>query len=242
MFRQSVAFCSHNNSKAGLTLQYRVGKGYGIVCESHGGCLESIVIERLNGGIEPCPRHEEHTTHRHPHCTPVERVARTAGEQHTINTQCCSRTEYGSDIRGIHHTIYHHYPTRSTAYLLYLRHLPALHRTEHSAGECVSCERGQHIALTSIYRYIGATGYDVGGISRDMLPFAQQGKGLISCIKSHTYHLGTLGNEKSRLHLAALTQLSLGERTEDVRSRGFHIIYIYYIHHRVIKKMFIPDD
>ena len=37
------------------------------------------------------------------------------------------------------------------------RHLPALHRTEHSAGECVSCERGQHIALASIYRYVATS-------------------------------------------------------------------------------------
>ena len=42
---------------------------------------------------------------------------------------------------------------------------------------------------------IGATGYDVGGITRDMLPFAQEGKWFVTRIHSHPNHLRTLGNE-----------------------------------------------
>lgn len=63
-----------------------------------------------------------------------------------------------------------------------------------------------------------------------MLPLTQQGERLISSIECHTYHLGTLGNEQSLLHLTVMTQLSLGKRTENIRSRGFNIIYFYYVH------------
>ena len=137
---QTVAFCSHDDGKAVDGLQHRMVEGDGVVRQCHGGCLESLFGKRRYGRVEPRPRHQEDTAHRHAYRTAVEGVARVGCEQDGVNAECCCRTEYGSNVCGVAYSIYHHHTVCILAYLLHRGQQRTIHSAEHATGECIASE------------------------------------------------------------------------------------------------------
>ena len=61
-------------------------------------------------GREIGPRDEKNTSHTHTNGAATERVARVGCKQYGINAKCCRRTENGTDVRGVYHSMYDGYP------------------------------------------------------------------------------------------------------------------------------------
>jgi hypothetical protein len=69
---------------------------------------------------------------------------------------------------------------------------------------------GQQFTTAHIDRHVVSKAlYDISGVPRHMLVFAEKGCRLPSGIKRHPYHLGALGYKHTFVRLQLHTQLSL---------------------------------
>ena len=102
---QTIPLSTHDNSKARLGFQLRMVECYTVVSKSHGSRAETEVVETGSWRVEPSPGHEEYGTHRNADGTAVQWLARVASEQDSIDAECRCRTEDGTYISSIYHTL-----------------------------------------------------------------------------------------------------------------------------------------
>ena len=248
--RQPVAFGTHNDSQSRLSQQALIVQPHAIVSQGHGGRLEAQGL-KLFHTVGPSPRHQKHIAHRYPDGPAIKRIARIARKQHSVYAQCCRTAKDSTNIGGIHHIIYHHHPTRTLAHSLGRWLSRPSEGTQHTAGELIAREPGQHVTRSGVHGKVVShltllphVLYDVQQLARVALymsAFAQQFYGHISCPQSHKNHLGALGNEERLFRMQPIAQLSLSKPAENAHPLivcrrylyNFHLVSVF--HAKVVK-------
>ena len=219
LFRQTVAFRSHNDSQVFFVFQARVVERDGLFGKRHGCCLETVLVQTRCGFVQPRPGYQEYTPHGHADGTAVQRVARIFCEQYGVHSKRRCRAEDSADVRRVAHSLDDNDAARILAQRFHVGKLFSPHRTQDASRECVARHLCEQFAASRIYRDSFAALEHLCRVAFDVSAFTQDGEGFISGGECHLDDFGTLGYEDAVFHVQTVAQLCLGQRMKHFHAR-----------------------
>ncbi len=88
--------------------------------------------------VKPCPWDKKNTAHRYTNGSSIQRVAGICCQQHTVNPKRCGRTEDGTSVGRIHHTVDYHQTMCSIANTFHTWKLWTAHGTQYTSRQRVA--------------------------------------------------------------------------------------------------------